>query len=993
MVQQWRRGIYWVTVAAITGIGFFLSRPSAAQLLPDNSLDAESTIITPNVNIEGRFGDLIEGGAQRGANLFHSFQEFNIGESQRVYFANPVGIETILSRVTGSNLSNILGALGVLGDANLFLINPQGIFFGPNATLDMRASFTASTASSIRFANNVDFSAINPSPPPLLTIGVPIGLQFNGGEGDIVVQAGQISKPNNPFIEVDDAGQLLNSAQIVNSSTSEVTDAISGDLERDEDVDLYQISLKEGQPFTASTVAATNINTQLFLFDSSGLGVAANNDSVGFQSTVPLYQSFIPPRSGIYYLGISSYSNNPLSSQGYIFDAVENPSGSGAGLPLNRWDENPRIPTVRPASGAYTITLNSRQEGLQVQSGRTLALVSNQVRLEGGRLEALGGQIELTGVGGSGIVGLVQQGQEWRLSVPDGLVRADISLTEDALINVSAGGGGSIAIHGRNVDMTSSSLLAGVAPRLGSVGAKAGNIEINTTEAITLAASSVTNDVAIGAIGDAGDLNLATGAFSTINGAGLYARTYGVGNAGNINIEARDAVSFDYSLAVSIIAPSGRGQGGDIRISGDSISVTNIAQLAALTQGDGDAGNVIINARDTVRFDGSDPKVRIASSAFSSVGDNSLFGSTVIGDGGNVQITANSVFLTNRAQLISATNGQGSAGNVIIYAYDTVSFDGGSAAASGVFPAGIGNGGSINITSESLLLNNNAALTVKSIGLGSAGSLTVAADAIQLDNQARINADTVGGGGNIDLRSPLLTLRRDSSITTNASGTATGGNIDIDADFVISAPNENNDIIANAFEGSGGRINLTAQDIFWFDVRTREDLQRLLGTTDPTQLDPRNLPTNDITAFSQTNSAIDTGSVTVQTPDPDPAGGLTVLPTDFADPSQLIAATCPSDKGSSFAVTGRGGLPEDPRQPLVGQVIWQDDRGEVGNQKIEKRGDREMERSNSTAGAIAEAQGWMVDHTGTIVLLAQDPTGQGSAALRNPNCALLKRSL
>jgi filamentous hemagglutinin family protein len=74
--------------------------------------------------------DLIEGGAIRDTTLFHSFREFNVNDAQQVYFANPDGIANILTRVTGNNISRILGTLGVLGSANLFLINPNGIIFG-----------------------------------------------------------------------------------------------------------------------------------------------------------------------------------------------------------------------------------------------------------------------------------------------------------------------------------------------------------------------------------------------------------------------------------------------------------------------------------------------------------------------------------------------------------------------------------------------------------------------------------------------------------------------------------------------------------------------------------------------------------------------------------------------------------------------------------------------------------------------------------------------
>ncbi|MGJ3251983.1 MAG: filamentous hemagglutinin N-terminal domain-containing protein [Elainellaceae cyanobacterium] len=127
----------------------------------------------------------IEGGARRGSNLFHSFQDFDVPDGVAVYFANPASIETILSRLTGNSSSEILGTLGVDGMANLFLINPNGIVFGPNARLDIRGSFVASTADRFTFPDGSEFSASTPQAAPLLTVNVPIGLQYGTGMGAI----------------------------------------------------------------------------------------------------------------------------------------------------------------------------------------------------------------------------------------------------------------------------------------------------------------------------------------------------------------------------------------------------------------------------------------------------------------------------------------------------------------------------------------------------------------------------------------------------------------------------------------------------------------------------------------------------------------------------------------------------------------------------------------------------------------------------------------
>lgn len=153
-----------------------------AQLQPDNTLGTEASRVIRTQPEAAEIG----GGAQRGDNLFHSFREFNVEAGGRVYFQDSAAIENILTRVTGDNASNILGTLGVLGDANLFLLNPNGIIFGPDATLDIDGSFTATTAEAFLFPGGEVFSAVNPDAPPLLTMSVPIGLQHNtAGQGVI----------------------------------------------------------------------------------------------------------------------------------------------------------------------------------------------------------------------------------------------------------------------------------------------------------------------------------------------------------------------------------------------------------------------------------------------------------------------------------------------------------------------------------------------------------------------------------------------------------------------------------------------------------------------------------------------------------------------------------------------------------------------------------------------------------------------------------------
>ena len=186
--------------ALIFGLLLLFPFPASAQIVPDNSLGAESSRTVP-ATINNLPSDRIEGGATRGVNLFHSFQEFNVGEGRGAYFANPNGIANIFTRVTGGNPSNILGILGVQGNANLFLLNPKGIVFGPNARLDLRGSFIGTTGSSILFDNGFEFSAANSNGVPLLAINIPVGLRFRENPGTIINQsiAPNPSPPDLPY--------------------------------------------------------------------------------------------------------------------------------------------------------------------------------------------------------------------------------------------------------------------------------------------------------------------------------------------------------------------------------------------------------------------------------------------------------------------------------------------------------------------------------------------------------------------------------------------------------------------------------------------------------------------------------------------------------------------------------------------------------------------------------------------------------------------------
>jgi filamentous hemagglutinin family protein len=166
------------------GLGVLsFSAPVLAQISSDGTLPIP-TVVPPSVNGNDF---LINNGTRSGNNLFHSFSQFSVPTKGSAIFNNATDVQNIFSRVTGSQLSNIDGILKTQGNANLFLMNPNGIIFGPNAQLQLGGSFLGTTANSIKFGDGIEFDTVNAT-PALLSVKVPIGLQMGSTSGSIQVQ-------------------------------------------------------------------------------------------------------------------------------------------------------------------------------------------------------------------------------------------------------------------------------------------------------------------------------------------------------------------------------------------------------------------------------------------------------------------------------------------------------------------------------------------------------------------------------------------------------------------------------------------------------------------------------------------------------------------------------------------------------------------------------------------------------------------------------------
>lgn len=458
--------------------------------------------------------------------------------------------------------------------------------------------------------------------------------------------------------------------------------------------------------------------------------------------------------------------------------------------------------------------------GLRVPDGKNLLLIGGNVTLDGGVLRSPGGRVELGGVAGEGTIGLSVDGNNLRLdSFPDSVARADVFLTNGAEVNVRAGGGGSIAINAQNVNLVGGSTLqAGIASGLGSVDSKAGDIQIDATRAIifdgegpapNFLSSGAYNRLENGAVGQGGSINVTAESLSVTNGAVLTTSILGQGNAGNININVQELASFDGEVpdfnkvtsgfygsgAYSRVEPGAVGQGGSVNVTARSLSVTKGAVLTTSTDGQGNAGIVDIKVGDTASFDGvgrfNDRPgfgFKQSSGAYSSV---KIRGE---GQGGTVNVTARSLFVTNGADINTQTRGQGIAGNILVNAADFVTLsgvgsDGYSSGLSSTTELGAkGRGGEITVNTATLRVQNGAVVNARTLNTNEGGNVTINANTIEAANGGQVIATTRSDG-----RAGNITINAADSIILSGS----------DATFADRLAQFGQDIVVNEGSASG----------------------------------------------------------------------------------------------------------------------------------------------------------------------------------------------
>lgn len=931
----------------------------AQTVAPITSSGLHTQVSTPNTLANGQLQHDITGGTRVNGNLFHSFGDFNIPTNNVANFVNgvsfdltgtplPAGIPTsnILARVTDLNPSVIFGSIQTtgFGHANLFLMNPAGIVFGPSASLYVGGSVTFTTSSYLRLAEangtNGGIFSSNPASTNILTSAPVSAFGFFGPSTGISVQGSTLSVDHksitlvggnegftfsNPSNGVQSsvpggvnltagtltaAGGTINLVSVASSGEISNTDLMPtsgktmGNL-RFADGSLLDVTGEAGgsikirggslvieeSTLSANSIAAGGNPTAIDL-DVSGRLTIANN-------TVPALIARTTGKGDAGGIHIRAQNFSAVSATDDTTFALIDTHTSAAGRAGNVEILTESLTAHMTDAGAFFIDSGTSAQG----SGGDVAINSTTLDLQNanintGDFRAINSKLPIDSITGSG--GVIN------ISAPTLSLHATVLASQ-----IFNGQGGDISLVGHNISVNGFSLLSTTALLgSGAVAVKAHRFamtEFSQIEALTAHAPG-------------GEVTITTSQLELSDGSVIRTQTGGRGSAGNITINATDSVTLSgneasdqpsglYSNSLTIEGVDPRLLGGDagtITITTPDLAIIRGARVDTTTQTSGRGGNVAIRATDSITMAG-ERTFPIPEDVFFSGGSNTaggIFTRTIGGEScfgtcgaaGDITIEAGFFTLGRGSLLDSSTTSTGRGGNIVLDLPGRASISGALADGSpvGFFSRtvgqapGSGSGGNISLTAgQSVTIQDGASVSASSTGPGNAGNIVInAGQQLDVQNGSITTEAAHASGGNIDIKAIDLIRVINSPISSSVQGgpSTASGNITIDPNTVIL---QNARILANAQQGNGGNITITTP-LFLADSTSLADASSQFGLS---------------------------GAVAIQSPNAPISGKIQPLSNRPLQITALLTQPCAAVAGgqfSSFTVTGRDGLPLEP---------------------------------------------------------------------------------
>jgi filamentous hemagglutinin family protein len=888
-----------VIVFCFLGFVSAVSHVASAEVTFDGSLGASgparpggaATYLIPDTN-----------GARAGANLFHSFGKFNIGTGEIATFTGAPDIGNIIARVTGG-ASSINGTIhSAIDGANLFLLNPSGVMFGPDASLDVSGSFHVSTADYLRFDNGETFHS-NPAPNDVLSVATPesfgflttfpAGISGNNSflqvpEGKVLsIIGGNITLTGTP-VTPDDILYMpsvltapAGSINLVSVASPGEVNFTAGDLGIASFSRLGNITLSDGAKLSVMGADSTTqgagsivIRGGQLLFMDGGMDVYGNPGGI------------VDIRGGSlhldnYYVFAATYGETNHPGTACRIDLTDDLLMTHAALIDTQ--TNPIDPEASSISG----------------NGGDISIKAANIKLgdeqiDAGSFTSIGfyGYIASTSAG-SGKTGNID------ITTGNAVIQNGFFVETQTFAD---GDTGDVVLHATGTVRISDAANIGI---LAFGNGKGGNIDISASDIFISAAnrsavSDITAETGIYALtgnsSDGGTIKVNTGNLQVLDGGRINTVLYGSGHGADVEINANDITVNGFvvgddtyylsSIDGRVFGADATGFGGNIKVTTDNLSLTNggAIRTGLDDSAPGQAGNITLNAG----------AINLASRG--RIYADSLLGA---GNSGDIAINAQTMTITGarnepRPELLdfdftglstSTTEGRGGNIHVTLTGDFTVSEEGAISADS----QGAGEGGSIAIAARNITLFDEGKISSAGYGTGNAGDCSVAAEDTLLMRGSAITTEAMhADGGDIFITAPYMARLDGSGITASVGGgpETTGGNIRIDPRFVVLRDSQ---IIANAYEGKGGNIRIVAET-FLADPQSSVDASSELGIS---------------------------GTVDIQATITNVSGLVSSLSTDFVSATDLLRERCiarirDGGKYSSFVVGGRDGLPIEP---------------------------------------------------------------------------------
>jgi filamentous hemagglutinin family protein len=850
-----------------------IALPTLAQITTDGTLGPALHLPGPDYQITSDLGQ------QRGDNLFHSFQDFNLQSGESATFSGPNHIQNVISRVTGGNPSRIDGLFrSTIEGADIYFLNPYGILFGPNARLDVQGSFHASTAHYLRLGDGGRFEARNPN-NSILTVAPPISFGFlTNSPAPLSVQGSQLEISEGKTFSLIGGNLSITSAQIkapagrINlASVAEIGDVIP------KVEDFVVPSLRGDMMISENSLIETSGEDGGSIFIRGGQFVV-DNSAIEAKTLGNHDGKVIDIQANTFLLTNGSTINGNTEGRGHGVNIHVRATESITISKENADNSNNIQETVISSrSGIWKILTDD-----DLGDGGQIYLEAKNISLtEGGAVSAStngggdGGNITVTASESVSLDGRGMDGSSY-------IASATYHDSENS------GNAGNILIEAKNISLTNGGYIVSNTEGKGH----SGNIMLNASQNVTISGQGTGLPARITAeseyhekgAGDAGSISIQAKEIRLIDGARISGNTESTGQGAHINIKAIESIilagentkNSDNISETLISARSGvwkiitdddLGNGGHIYLEAKNISFKDGAAISASTNGGGDGGKITVKASESVSLDGS--------SYFASA---TYHDSENAGDAGNILVKAQNLFVTNGSSVFLNTEGKGNSGNITLDASKTITISG----YSGDSPA------TINAESR---YDDNA---------GDAGSILIQAEEVKLFDGGIISTLAAqAGGGDVVINSPTLVyLKKGQIITSVKGGIGHGGNIYINHPMFVTL-NEGM-IKAQADEGHGGDISIIVDHL----ISSQKSI---------------------IDASSR--KGVD-GKVLISSPSIDISGQLLVLSTNMVNADEQMQPPCSSriaENLSSFVVAPREGIatsPDDllPSGPHLSQI-------------------------------------------------------------------------